>query len=151
MKWINSIFGGVAAVLLVVGAEAAGTYTPGSRISADELGQLTNLPTYNVGKQSYRLLPQKGVDGASLLVDSQGLVVSSGNEVLVTGASEEEIRSGARLGPAPVSIQYLAATGIALMRYADFPTAVAAVAPLQQSLPGASVRLAISRGTARAY
>ncbi len=150
MKWINSIFG-VAAVLLVVGAEAAGTYTPGSRISADELSQLSELPTYKVGRQSYRLLPQKGVDGASLLVDRQGLVVSSANEILVTGASEAEIRSDARPGPAPVSIQYLATTGIALMRYADFPTAVAAMAPLQQSLPGASVRLAISRGTARAY
>ncbi|MCB5362380.1 hypothetical protein H0484_01235 [Pusillimonas sp. CC-YST705] len=151
MKWINSILGGVAAVLLVVGAEAAGTYTPGSRISADELGQLIDLPTYNVGKQSYRLLPQKGVDGASLLVDSRGLVVSSANEILVTGASEAEIRSGTTTGPAPASIQYSPATGIALVRYADFPTAVAAMAPLQQSLPEASVRLAISRGKARAY
>ncbi|WP_442595047.1 hypothetical protein ACSBPU_01785 [Parapusillimonas sp. JC17] len=151
MKWINGILGGVAAVVLALGAEAAGVYTPGSRIPADQLGQFGNLPVYVVGKQSYRLLPQKGADGASLLVDSQGLVVSSGNEILVTGASEADIRSSTGPGPAPVSIQYLAATGIALVRYADFPTAVAALAPLQQRLPAASVRLAISRGTARAY
>ncbi|NYT83843.1 hypothetical protein H0A70_20415 [Alcaligenaceae bacterium] len=151
MKWINGILGGVAAVLLAFGAQAAGTYAPGSRIPADQLGQLSNLPVYSVGKQSYRLLPQKGADGASLLVDGQGLVVSSANEILVTGASEAEVRSSTGPGPAPVSIQYLAATGIALVRYADFPTAVAALAPLQQRLPGASVRLAISRGTARAY
>ncbi|MBB5215676.1 hypothetical protein [Parapusillimonas granuli] len=151
MKWMNSWASGLAIAVLALGAQAAEPLVPGQKLPADQIAAYGELPVYAVGKQRYRLLPQAGADGASLLLDAQGTVLGSKNEVLITGASEAEIRASTGPGPAPVSIQYFQATGIALVRYADFPTTVAALEPLRQRLPSASVRLAISHGAARAY
>ncbi|WP_322997126.1 hypothetical protein [Castellaniella sp.] len=145
MKIIYALLSGVAMAALALSAQAADAYQPGQRLQAKQIQRLGQLPVYTVDKQQYRLLPQSAAGGRSLLLDAQGVVFSSQNEILITGATENDVQLGAGKGPVPVSVQSFAATGIVVLRYADFGSAVSALAWLQQQLPQASLHLAIEQ------
>lgn len=151
MKIIYLFIIGVMAVTLTLSAQAADSYQLGQRLNANAIQRLGQLPVYAVGKQQYRLLPRLSANGSSLLLDAQGTVLGSQNELLITGATENDVQLGVQKDPQPASIQYFSATGITVVRYADFGAAVDGLARLKQRLPQASIHLAIEADLAKPY
>lgn len=146
MRLINLFLYGLAATVLSLPAQASGPYQAGQRLNAKQASELGNLAVYTVGSRQYRLLPDKAADGGSLLLDASGAVSSSRHEIIITGASENEVQSRTSQGLVPTTVQHFAATGITVVRYADFPAAVTGLRQLQQQLPQASIRLGIDQG-----
>lgn len=131
---------------VAMACQAAETPEPGQRMSPEQLAQWGQLRSYTAGSSRLRVLPVPPADGEGvLLLSSQDVVGLSRNEVLVVGASEDQVRAAAS-APAPVSVQYMAPTGSALLRYAEFGQAVAALKALKTNLPGATVRLPVQWG-----
>ncbi|MFT0531716.1 hypothetical protein ACMHYJ_02630 [Castellaniella hirudinis] len=152
MRPIPLLLCGLVAAALALPAQAADSrYQSGQQLNARQMSALGNLPVYAVDQRQYRLLPQKTSDGASLLVNAQGAVFSSHNEILITGASENAVQLGAQQGPPPASVQHFAATGITVVRYADFPAAASGLAHLRRQLPAAVVRLGLEQGQMTPY
>src|SRR5690606_31187139 len=134
-------------VSLALTSQAAFALTPGQKLSDAEIAQLGTLPMYEIGRVQYRVVPPEQADGTTLILNRQGVVGVTRNEISITGAPVQEIE--ARLGqtvPQPLSVQHFEPTNITVARYADFAQAVEGLQALKAALPEAKVRLSVQFG-----
>lgn len=136
---------GVAGVSLVMACQAAPSLQLGQAATPEQLAQWGELQSYELGSSRLRLIPGRPEDGqGTYLLNAQGVVGISRNELTVAHATEEQVRTAAaQAGPAPVSMQYFEPTGTTVLRYADFQQAVQSLEALKTSLPKATVRLPV--------
>ncbi|NYT60223.1 hypothetical protein H0A65_14965 [Alcaligenaceae bacterium] len=136
---------GLLGVLLALAGQPAFALTPGQKLSDAEIAQLGKMPVYKIGRLELRGIPSQGADdGITLVLNQQGVVGLSRNEITVTGVSEQDLQARiAQVFPQPVAVQHFEPTGITVVRYADFSQAVDGLRILKKALPEATVRLAV--------
>jgi len=141
-------FLGLLGVSLALASSSALALTPGQTLSDEQIAQLGELQAYDIGETRIRVIPsQQSKDGATLLLNAQGVVGSSRNEVAIAQASADRIQALLRQTiPQPVSVQTYEPTGITVARYADFAQAVEGLHALKAALPDAQVSLSAQFG-----
>ncbi len=139
---------GLLGFSLALAGHPAWALTVGQKLSAEEIAQWGELPAYDIGGSQIRVLPsQQPGSEATLLLNAQGVVGSSRNEVSISDAPAERVRELVqRTLPRPLSVQHYEPTGITVLRYADFGQAVEGLNALKAALPGAKVRLPVQFG-----
>ncbi len=139
---------GLLGVSLALASFSAFGFTAGQQLSSAQITQLGDLQVYDIGGEQLRVIPsQASDDAATLLLNSQGVVGVSQNEVAISGASAERIQTQLRqLNPQPLSVQAYESTGITVARYADFPQAIKGLKALMAALPDAHVSLSLQFG-----
>ncbi len=152
-KIVQKTLGVLGLSMVMMACQAAPAPEPGQTATQEQLAQWGELPSYDIGSSRFRVIPGKPADGqGTLLLNPQGVVGVSRNEITVANASEDQIRSVAgRAGYAPVSLRHYAPTGMTVLRYADFSHAVEGLKVLQTGLPEASVRLPVQFGRPTPY
>jgi len=140
---------GLLGVSLALASHAAFALTPGQKLSEAQIAQLGDLQVYDIGGTKVRVVPsQQSGQQETLLINAQGVVGSSRNEVTVSQASESSIQAKLpQLTPQPASVQHYEPTGITVLRYAGFGQAVEGLRALKAALPGAKVRLGVRFST----
>ncbi len=140
---------GLLGISLALASHAALALTTGQKLSDAQIAQLGELQVYDIGGTQLRVIPsQQSGQQETLLINAQGIVGSSRNEVAVSQASEESIRAQLQqLQPQPASVQHYEPTGITVLRYADFGQAVEGLRALKSALPRAKVRLGVQFST----
>lgn len=142
-KMTQNILGPLGMVLAMV-SFSAGAFEPGQQVTQAQLAQWGELPVYDIGANPIRVLPEQPKAGQTLVLNAQGIVGISRNEVLVAKAQEDQIRSVAgRAAHAPASVQHFAPTGLTVLTYANFAQAVAGLETIKAGLPDATVRLPV--------
>ena len=140
-------FLGLLGVLLALSSSAAFALTPGQTLSADQIAQLGKLPVYDIGESRVRVIPSQSNGGITLLLNAQGLVGSSRNEVAISEAPADRVQTVLRQTlPQPQSVQTYEPTGITVARYADFAQAIEGLHALKAALPDAQVSLSVRFG-----
>ena len=148
MKKIAQKILGVLGVSLAMGCQAAAPLEPGKVATPEQLAQWGELPSYDIGSSRLRVIPERPANGqGTLLLNAQGMVGVSRNEVVVANASEDQVRAAAgHAAHAPESVRHFDPTGTTVLRYADFAQAIAGLDAIKAGLPGASVRLPVQFG-----
>lgn len=132
----------VSGLMLALVAHAAGGFAPGEKLSEAEIAELGDLPSYNVGKTRVRVMPSDQTDDhLTWLLNSQGMVGTSRNQVMVAGAPPDAQEIIQQTQPRPVSVLYHEQTQIIVATYADFGLAAEALNALKESLPTATLAL----------
>lgn len=141
----HAVLGLAGASFALAGCAApAFTFKAGQQLSPEQLRQVDATPApHGGGKVRYKVLPQPTADGSTLVVNEQGMVMSSRHEVLVASASQEQVQAATARGPRPAAVQHYAPTGITVVRYADFAQALQGLDALKAALPQATVRLSL--------
>lgn len=138
---------GLLGVALALAGQPAFALTPGQKLTDDQIAKLGPLPTYDIGGSQVRVIPPQASKGsATLLLNAQGVVGRSRNEVAVSDAPANAEAVFQQIQPRPVSIQRYEATGITVLKYADFEQAIAAQRALKAALPDAKVSLPVMFG-----
>lgn len=142
---------GLISASLALPALAAEPPTPGQKLSEAQIAQWGKLPSYQVGKSHYQVLPVRPAGGQyTLLLNSQGIVGISHNEIAISQVSRQAAETGlAKTTPQPLSIEYFEQARVTNARYANFEQAVTALKVLQAALPEAQVRLPLQFGQTR--
>lgn len=138
----------LSASLAVASHAAADAPTPGQKLSKEQIAQWGHLPVYQVGKSKFRVLPARPADSQlTLLVNAQGVVGVSRNEVAISGVSAQTAQTRLRQTvPQPLSLEHFDQAGVTVARYADFSQAVEGLKAVQAALPEAQVRLPVQFG-----
>ena len=141
-------FLGLLGVSLALTGHAAGVLTPGQRLSAEQIAQWGELPVYEIGASQVRVIPsQQAGSQVTLLINAQGVVGSSRNEITISEAPAQGVQTVLQqVTPAPLSVQQYEPTGITVARYADFGQAVEGLRALKAALPDAKVSLPVQFG-----
>lgn len=136
---------GILGLSMVMACQAAGAPEPGQTATPEQLAQWGELPGYDIGASRFRVIPGQPSDGqGTLLLNAQGVIGVSRNELTVVNASEDQVRTAAGYAThAPVSVQHFVPTGTTVLRYADFSQAVLGLEALKTALPKATVRLPV--------
>lgn len=145
MNKIFRRFIGLLGMSLALTTHAAFALMPGQKLSDADIAQMGKLPVYQIGRLQFRVIPSQQADnGATLVLNKQGVVGLSHNEVHISGATAQDIQAKLKeLTPQPLSVQTFEPTGITVARYADFGQAVEGLNTLKVALPDAKVRLAV--------
>src|SRR5690606_8727694 len=98
---------GLLGASLALGSFAAVALTPGQKLSDAQIAQLGDLPAYDIGGSQIRVIPGQLTDnGATLLLNAQGIVGSSRNEIAITGMPADQIQAALKQAlPQPLSVQ----------------------------------------------
>ncbi|TFL15050.1 hypothetical protein CSC67_06890 [Pusillimonas caeni] len=135
---------GLLGMSLALASSAALALTPGQKLTKTEIAEWGALAEYKIGSSRVRVVPpQYSGSQDTLLLNAQGVVGSSRNEVAVSEAPADVQAVIQQTQPRPVSIQHFAPTGITVAKYADFGQAVDALRALKAALPGAKVSLPV--------
>lgn len=138
---------GLLGMSLALASSASFALTPGQVLSEAEIAKWGTLPTYEIGKSRIRVIPpQYSGSQDTFLLNAQGMVGSSRNEVVVSEAPADVQAVIQQTQPRPVSVQHFEPTGITVAKYADFAQAVDALRALKAALPGAKVGLPVQFG-----
>jgi len=152
MKKSFQRYAGLLGMLLALSSSAALALTPGQKLSKDQIAQWGTLVEYTIGNSRIRVIPSQYSGSAeTLLLNAQGVVGSSRNEVVVSKAPANVQEIIQQTQPRPTSVQHFAPTGITLAQYADFEQAVQALAALKAALPQAAVALPVQFGKQMPY
>src|SRR5690606_40853389 len=99
---------------LALAAPSAFALTPGQQLSEAEIAQLGKLPVYKIGRSELRGIPSPEA-GVTLVLNRQGVVGLSRNELTVTGVSDQDLKARiAQVFPQPLSVQHFESTGITI-------------------------------------
>lgn len=132
------------ALTLALASQAAFALSPGQKLSKAEIAQWGTLTTYDIGGSRLRLIPpQHSGSEDTLLLNARGVVGSSRNEIVIAGVGAEAQAVIQQTQPRPTSVQHFEATGITMLKYADFGQAVEALAALKAALPDAQIGLPV--------
>lgn len=135
---------GLLGMSLALASNAALALTPGQKLTQSEIAEWGPLAEYKIGSSRVSVIPsQHSGNQDTLLLNAQGVVGSSRNEVAVSEAPADAQAVIQQTQPRPVSIQHFAPTGITVAKYADFGQAVDALRALKTALPGAKVSLPV--------
>lgn len=139
------LLGLVGASLALSSHAAPGNPTVGQKLTPEQIAQWGNLPVYQIGKSEFRVIPPGSSErGVTLVINAQGIVGVSRNEVAISNVpaqtAEAQLR---RADPQPASVEHFDTAGVTIARYANFGQAVQALGMLQTALPQAQVRLPI--------
>lgn len=139
------LLGLLSASLALISHAAAGTPTPGQKLSAEQIAQWSDLPVYRVGKGEFRVIPSTTAErGVTLVVNAQGIVGVSRNEIAISSVPAQTAEAQLRqVVPQPLSVEHFDPAGVTVARYADFSQAVQALDAMQAALPEAQIRLPI--------
>jgi hypothetical protein len=142
------ILGILGASLAFASHAAPDMPAPGQKLTQEQIALWGKLPVYQIGKSQFRALPADPAHSQStLLINEQGTVGISHNEVAISGVSAETVQAGLRqVVPSPLSIQRFDQAGVTVARYADFAQAVDGLRAIKAALPGAQVRLPVQFG-----
>lgn len=129
-------------------ANASDEPVPGQKIPSTQLAEWGDLPTYRIDRSVFRVLPVRaGYPGLTLLVNGQGVVGASRNEVTIGKVDAGTVRSTLQqFVPQPLSITYFEQAGVTVARYADFKQAHDAFQALREAMPDAQIRLPVNFG-----
>ncbi|MCC2595826.1 hypothetical protein LKR43_05680 [Pusillimonas sp. MFBS29] len=146
-------FLGLLGVSMALAAQPVFALSPGQKLSDAQIAQLGEMPVYKIGRIELRRIPSQGADdGVTLLLDRQGGVGLSRNELTVAGVTESDLQARiAQVFPQPSAVQHFESTGITVVRYADFAQAVDGLRALKKALPEATVRLNVQFNTKVPY
>lgn len=141
----KSIILGLILTSLAVLGQAADLPYPGQKLTKKQIAAWGNLPAYQIGKSQFRVLPVKPESTeATLVINAQGVVGLSRNEVTISGLPAGQVKAGlGQITPQPLSMQYFEQADVTFARYADFGQAVAGFHAIQAALPDATLRLPI--------
>jgi len=143
----------LSASLALAAHAAADVPAPGQKLSKAQIAQFGDLPAYRVGKSTFRVIPVRPANSqATLLLNAQGVVGVSHNDIAISRVSAETAQARLRqIAPAPLSIEHFEQAGATVARFADFGQAVEAMKAVKAALPEAQVRLPIQFGTRVPY
>ncbi len=138
----------LSASLTLASHAATDVPTPGQKLSKEQIAQWGDLPVYRVGKSKFKVIPAHLADSQStLLINAQGVVGVSRNEVAISRVSAQTAQARLRqLVPQPLSVEHFDQAGVTIARYADFSQAVEGLRAVQAALPEAQVRLPVQFG-----
>jgi len=135
---------GLFGVALALASSAAFALTPGQKLTKAEIAEWGALTEYKIGSSRVRIIPpQYSGSQDTLLLNAQGVVGISRNEVVVSEAPAGVQAVIQQTQPRPVSVQHFEPTDITVAKYADFAQAVDALRALKAALPGAKVGLPV--------
>jgi hypothetical protein len=136
---------GFLGISLALASQTAFALAPGQKLSEAQIAQLGVLQMYDIGGTQLRVIPaQQPGQQETLLINAQGIVGSSRNEITISRAPEAGIQAQLQqMSPQPASVRHYEPTGITVLRYADFAQAVEGLRALKAALPGAHVRLGV--------
>lgn len=136
---------GPLGISLALASQTAFALAPGQKLSEAQIAQLGVLETYDIGGTQLRVIPtQQPGQQETLLINAQGIVGSSRNEITISRASEASVQAQLQqMAPQPASVRHYEPTGITVLRYAGFAQAVEGLRALKAALPGANVRLGV--------
>jgi len=138
---------GLLGVSLALASHTAFALTPGQVLTKAEIARWGDLPAYDINGSRIRVIPSQASGGQkTLLLNEQGVVGSSRNEVVVSDAPSDVQVVIQQTQPRPVSVQHYEPTGITVSKYADFAQAVEALRALKKALPDAKVGLPVMFG-----
>ena len=148
MKKIFRRFLGLIGLSLALTSHAAFALTAGQQLSQEQIAKWGTLAEYDIGGSRIRVIPSQASGSQdTLLINAQGVVGSSRNEVAISDAPTQDIRAQLKQTlPQPVSVQHYEPTGLTVLRYADFEQAVAGLRALKKALPAANIRLPVQFG-----
>lgn len=129
----------------------------GQKLSSAQVSALGRLPTYTLGKQTYRVLPptpearSRGLASRSSdatqqtqLLNQRNVVGTSYHQLVVRNASEAQIRDALGAGPArAVDMHGFEAAGMVIVQFDNFDQTVRAFEWLKAQLPDAVVSLPV--------
>ncbi len=132
---------------LALVSSAGFALTPGEMLSEEDVARLGTLRTYEIDSSRIREIPPQFTGSQdTLLLNEQGVVGISQNEVVLSETPDNVQSIIQQTLPQPVSITHFAPTGITLAKYANFAQAVEALRALKTALPSARVGLAVQFG-----
>ncbi|GAC1590716.1 MAG: hypothetical protein NVS3B5_22690 [Sphingomicrobium sp.] len=141
---------GAGTIGLSLTAGAADTHKPqaGKLMSRQDMSNIAGNPSVTVGSQTYKVLRGSTTDSKTLVVNDQGLVGESGNEVLISQVPTSTVRANlARLNLAAISIKYYDHVNTTVLRFATFEEAAWARNQIKSVLPPeASVGVPVQYG-----
>lgn len=146
-------FLGLFGLSLALTSQTVFALTTGQMLSETEIAQLGKLPTYDIGEVQIRVLPSHQTEsGTTLVINKQGVVGSSRNEIAISKVDAQQAQTLLKqITPQPLTVQYFEPTGIIVVRYADFGLAVEGLGIIKAKLPEAKVRLPIQFGNQVPY
>ncbi|VCU69600.1 hypothetical protein PIGHUM_01663 [Pigmentiphaga humi] len=143
---------GLIGLSLALAGNAAFALAPGQKLSKSQIAEWGALPVYDIDGNRIRVIPpQYAGSQDTLLLDAQGVVGKSANEVMVSNAPADVQAVIEQTQPRPVSVKRYEATGITVSTYADFAQAVEALRALKAALPTAKVGLPVTFAEPRPY
>ncbi|MBN9477165.1 MAG: hypothetical protein ABS43_00920 [Bordetella sp. SCN 67-23] len=135
---------GLIGMSLALASGAAFALTPGQKLPKSQIAQWGTLTVYDIDGSHIRVIPPQYSDSQDTLVlNEQGVVGKSANEIVVAEASAGVQAVIEQTQPRPVSVKHYEATGITVATYADFAQAVEALRALKAALPSAKVGLPV--------
>ncbi|NGM86730.1 hypothetical protein G5B35_05340 [Parapusillimonas sp. SGNA-6] len=139
-------FLGLLSASLALSAHAAADVpAPGQKLSDAQIAEWGDLPMYRIGRSTFRMIPVRPANGqATLLLNTQGVVGISHNDIAISRVSAETARARLKqIVPQPLSIEHFEKAGVTVARFADFGQAVAGMQAIKAALPEAQVRLPV--------
>lgn len=151
-KALGAVLGALGLTMMMA-SQSALALEPGQAATPEQLAQWGELPGYDIGSTRFGVLPERPADGqGTLLLNEQGMVGISYNEITVANAQEVQVRAAAsRAAHAPLTLRHYTPTGITVLRYAEFGQAVEGLNVLKAGLPEATVRLPVQFGKPRPF
>lgn len=138
----------LSASLALASHAATDAPAPGQKLSDTQIAQWGDLPAYRIGRSKFRVIPVRPANSqATLLLNAQGVVGVSHNDIAISRVSAETAQARLRqIVPQPLSIQHFEQAGVTVARFADFGQAVEGMQAIKAALPEAQVRLPLQFG-----